>query len=82
MGIAESLANYQPANLGAMCVTCKAISQLKDEDRDALIAAMGNPAFSNTALTKILNEEGDFRVGVSAFARHRRGECVGGRANK
>lgn len=81
MGIAEAIAGYQPANLGTMCATCKAISQLSNEDKAALNNAMEDEKFPNTALAKILNDEG-FNVGVSAFARHRRGECVGRRGNQ
>lgn len=81
MGIAEALANHQPANLGQNCSTCLAINSLSIEDQDAFNGAMANKdRFTNNALTKILNDEG-FKIGVSALSRHRRGECVGTRGN-
>lgn len=57
-------------------------SELTDNDKAALKAALSVPKYiptrlTNTQLTKLLRAEG-FEISLSTLDRHRRGDCVCG----
>lgn len=76
MSLAKRIAEYEKPKIGGVCSTCTVINEANDEDKAALIAAMGDPRISNAGLSRILREEG-FEIGDSALRRHRKGECKG-----
>ena len=76
MGFAKRLAEYEKPRIGGKCATCTIIEEASPEDREALLAAMGDPRISNTGMARIFREEG-FNIGDSAIRRHRKGECKG-----
>jgi hypothetical protein len=78
MSLSQRIADFKPPMMGLQCLTCQMVEALSEEDRAAFAKACADPRISNTALSKILREEG-YQIGDSALRRHRKGECRGGK---
>jgi hypothetical protein len=75
MSIVDKLASVVPNRSGKGCGACLVLEQLKDEDREAIIAAMSVPVSDQRRITDrqiadILKSEG-YDVSTNSLYRHR-----------
>lgn len=56
------------------CTIKALLLSLPDKERDALLAAMNNPAKSHTFISRVLRDEGH-NISSNTVGRHRRGDC-------
>lgn len=74
MSLAKRLSEYEPPKIGGQCRTCALLKSLPKGEADALAAALADPRYSNSSLSKILKAEG-YQIADSTVRRHRKGEC-------
>ena len=59
---------------GPPCSVHVALTSMSEQDRDDLLAALGDRRFFATTIAGVLRARG-FEVGPSAVQRHRSGQC-------
>lgn len=74
MSISKRFSEYTPPVGGIKCRTCGILSEVSDEDREAIENALADVAISNSAIATILTSEG-FAIGETAIRRHRKNIC-------
>lgn len=81
MALADRLANVNPPQAGTPCSVCAVLDTLDDNDRAALLAALGTPerrGLPAGAIFDALKADGH-KVGFQTINRHRAGKCRGAR---
>ena len=73
--LAEALAKQQPRNGGLVCTVCELLTELKQEDKDALTHALANVKMPATIIARALDDYGK-GISVGTLRRHRRQECA------
>ena len=73
MGLADALETLQP-KAWQVCGVSAVLETLADDDRAALLDALGNGAYRSSDITRALQDEGH-EIGYDAVSRHRRGAC-------
>ena len=74
MSLRDQIAAESTIKKGPPCSVALLLSELKGDDRQAVIEALGDPKVPATAIDRALLKEGH-RVGSNSLQRHRRGEC-------
>lgn len=75
MGFASRLSDARPAaHHNAGCQISDILAAADDDDAAALQAALDDPQWRHSDLTRVLQAEG-FNVSGHTVGRHRRGEC-------
>lgn len=75
MSLTDSLAAVVTAKKKALCCGVgKFLGVMSPPDKEALLGALSNPAYTASAIAKALREEG-FQVSDFTLREHRRGSC-------
>lgn len=74
MGLKDALAANAVRKKGPICKVCLTLKAMSDEDRADLQAAMDDPVFAATGISRALKSEG-YEVSDQMIQRHRRNDC-------
>jgi len=78
VSLSEALQNPQKAQNGLPCTVGVLLKGLDSADKEALLAALGDPSVQGTWLARQITENVGVNMKGVTIQRHRRGDCLCG----